>query len=120
MYKRLQIQAKLNRLQKSLKHNEGGHGRELKLQALEQFKKKEINYIQNKLHNYSRQIIDYCVKNGCKNLKLIDIDNNVEELKEEENKVILRNWTYYGFLDKIKYKANIVGINVLTEKTEKK
>ena len=116
LYKRLQIQAKLQRLQKSLKHNKGGHGRVLKLQALEQFKKKEINYIENKIHNYSRLIIDYCIKNNCGTLKIIDIDQVVEDLKEDENKFILRNWKYYGFLDKIKYKANMVGINVIFEK----
>ena len=84
------------------------------------FKKKEINYIENKLHNYSRQIINFCVKNNCGTLKLIDIDNNVENLKEDENKFILRNWTYYGFLDKIKYKANMVGIKIILNKPEKK
>lgn len=123
LYKRLQIQNKLYRLQKSLKHNKGGHGRKLKLQALEQFKEKENNYIDNKLHNYSRQIINYCIKNNCGTLKIIDIDNKLNDLKNEDNKFVLRNWSYYGFLDKIKYKAKMAGLNLILpeeKKAEKK
>lgn len=112
VYKRMQIQGKLIRLQKQLKFNNGGHGRKLKLQALEQFKLKEKNYVDNILHNYSRQIINYCIKNECGTLRLNDVEAITNELKEEENKFILRNWTYYGFLDKIKYKAEHYGINV--------
>lgn len=42
----------------------------------------------------------------------------VERSKEEvakEDEFLLRNWRYYRLIEKIKYKADIAGINVIIE-----
>ena len=108
IYKRLQIQSKLHNLQKACKYNSGGRGRSKKLSAIDRFKLKEKNYIKTKLHQYSKQIISYALKYGYGKIVLVDIDEKVKNAKD--NPFILRNWTYYGFAELIKYKAQMEGI----------
>jgi len=113
MYRRLAIQASRQRLQRSCRYTKGGKGRTKKLKALEQFEKKELQYIDSKLHLYSRRLIDFCIKTRSGNLLLTD--QKAKEEKAKEDDLILRNWSYYGLIEKIKYKANMAGINVIVE-----
>ena len=122
-------------LQKALKYQSGGKGRANKLQALERFKQKEINFIKTKMHVYSRHLIDYCIKNNIgkiylDNMKEItDLKDDVlkqvtseEELKEEVKKTtnLIRNWSYYGLAEFIVYKATMNGIKVIVPKNNSK
>jgi transposase len=113
MYRRLAIQASRQRLQRSCRYTKGGKGKAKKLKALEQFEKKELQYIDSKLHLYSRRLIDFCIKTRSGNLLLTDQKAKEEQAKEDD--LILRNWSYYGLIEKIKYKANMAGINVIVE-----
>ncbi len=117
LYKRLQIQQKLHDLQVACQYNTGGHGRSHKMQAIDRFKLKEKNYIQTKLHTYSSQIINYAVTKGYGKIVLVDIDEKIEQAKKDE--FILRNWTYYGFLTLLSYKAAREGV-ILDAKAIKK
>lgn len=111
LYGRLQIQNKLHNLQKSLRYTNGGNGRKDKLQAIDRFKKKELNYITTKLHTYSAILINFAVKNKAERIVLVN-----QQLKEEavkESDPILRNWSYYGLKQMIEYKAKRNGIEVI-------
>lgn len=109
IYKRLQIQYALHRLQKSCKYNDGS-GRKRKLQALDRFHKKEKNYMKTRMHQYSRQLIDFAIKNKAGKIQVA----NYEEAKEntKEDIFLLRNWGYHGLLELLKYKANKYGIKI--------
>ncbi|MDY3538257.1 hypothetical protein PG275_09615 [Riemerella anatipestifer] len=136
LYRRIAIQSSLRRLQINSKYNEGGKGRTSKLKALEKFKEKEKKYILGRVHKYSKEVIDFCLKNKIgkiiissqeKELDIInksvkEIENNNSLTPKEKRDLIkeryflLRNWSYYGLLEKISYKAKIYGIEIEIEK----
>lgn len=113
LYRRLAIQAARHRLQKASTYNKGGNGRKRKLKSLEHYNQKEKNYVDSRLHLYSRRLIDICIKSQAGTLLLVNQSNKEEMAKEDE--FLLRNWSYYGLIEKIKYKAKMAGINVITE-----
>ncbi len=113
MYRRLAIQAARLRLQRSLRYAKGGKGRAKKLSALKRFEKKELSYIDSKLHLYSRKLIDICLKTQSGNLLLVNQTAKEESANEDE--LMLRNWSYGGLIEKIRYKAKAVGINLIIE-----
>lgn len=113
LYRRMAIQSARHRLQKAAAFNKGGHGRKKKLKSLEHFNEKEKRYVDSRLHLYSRRLIDICVKSGAGTLLLVNQSNKEEVAKEDE--FLLSNWSYYGLIEKIKYKANIAGISVIVE-----
>ena len=129
---RIYIQKKINELQKALKYQSGGKGRANKLQALERFKQKEINFIKTKMHVYSRHLIDYCINNNIGKIyldnmqEIVDLKDDVlEQVSSEEDAKkttnLIRNWSYYGLAEFIVYKATMNGIEVVIPKaTESK
>ena len=129
---RIYIQKKINELQKALKYQSGGKGRVNKLQALERFKQKEINFIKTKMHVYSRHLIDYCINNNIGKIyldnmqEIVDLKDDVlEQVSSEEDAKkttnLIRNWSYYGLAEFIVYKATMNGIEVVIPKaTESK
>lgn len=133
VYRRLAIQGARHRLQKSLFYAKGGKGRKKKLHKLEDFENKERDFVQTILHSYSKKMIDLCLKNKVGKL-ILDPQNEetkklearIKEIKQDENltkmekrdlieksKFVISNWSYYGLTEKIKYKAKIVGIEVV-------
>jgi IS605 OrfB family transposase len=117
LHRRLAIKGALSRLQKACKYNNGGKGRDSKLQAIDRFKKTENNYINSRMHLYSRELINYCIKRGIGKIVLDNYKEVVEETHEgtEKSKFLLASWSYYNLADKIKYKAAKVGIIVEIE-----
>ena len=113
LYRRLAIQAARSRLQKAVKYNNGGNGRIKKLQALERFAETEKNYVNSRMHLYSRMLINICVKHGAATLILIDQKEKEDAAKEDE--FLLRNWSYHALKEKISYKAEKAGITVIGE-----
>ena len=113
LYRRIAIQAARHRAQKAAAFNKGGHGRTKKLKSLDHFHEKESRYVDSRLHMYSRRLIDICVKSGAGTLLLVNQSNKEEFAKEDD--FLLRNWSYYGLIEKIKYKANMAGVNVIME-----
>ncbi len=115
LYQRVQIQAALKRCQVNCRYSKGGKGRKRKLQALTRFEEKEKNYVQTKLHTYSRMLVDKAIKNHCGIIVLVNQEPREIEAKEDNQKgepFLLRNWSYYGLKTMISYKAKMVGINV--------
>lgn len=122
LYPRQQIQAAVWRCQKANRYAKGGKGRVRKCQAIERWHEKEKNYIETKLHLYSKLLVDEAVKRKCGIILLVNQKEREDKAKEDNMKgdpFVLRNWSYYGLKDKIIYKAKRYGIVVkVDEKTK--
>lgn len=120
-YRRRQINELCRRVQKDSKYNVGGKGRKRKLQALERFEEKEKNYVETKLHTYSRHLVDLAVKHECDTIYLTKQPERENKAKEDRDKgedFVLRNWSYYGLKQKIEYKAEMYGIKLKQDRIE--
>jgi IS605 OrfB family transposase len=113
LHRRLAIQAARSRAQKNASFNKGQHGRRRKLKPVERFRDRERNYVQQRLHVYSRQLIDLCVKYRAASLILVGQTEKEAAIAGEE--FVLRNWSYYSLKEKIQYKANKAGIMLIME-----
>lgn len=113
LYRRLSIQAARRRLQIAATWNKGGRGRKKKLKSLENYSDKEKNYIESRLHLYSRRLIDHCVRAGAGTILLVN--QSYKEEVAKENPLLLRNWSYYGLKSKIAYKAKLANIMLMEE-----
>ncbi|MBR5728593.1 MAG: hypothetical protein IKX61_00060 [Prevotella sp.] len=114
-YRRRQIQEAVRRCQINNKYSVGGKGRKRKCQAIERWHDKEDNYVDTKMHTYSRLLVDLAVKHNCGTIVLL-IQKPPEDKAKEENMndepFVLRNWSYYGLKEKIAYKCKMVGISL--------
>ena len=118
-YRRRQIQEAVKRCQVNNRYSAGGKGRKNKCQAIERWHDKEINYVDTKLHTYSRMLVDLAVSHKCGRIVLMNQTHREDEAKEDNTNgepFVLRNWTYYGFKEKIEYKCKMVGIKLAIEK----
>lgn len=114
LYRRLAIQAALKRTQNATAYCRSGKGRKRKTKAVERFHEKEKNYVGNRLHVYSRMLIDFCIKQQAGTLILINQEDKME-IAKKENGFVLRNWNYYELMTKIKYKAEKAGIELIVD-----
>lgn len=117
-HRRRQIQEAVKRCQINNRYSVGGKGRKRKCQAIDRFHEKEKNYVDTKLHTYSRELVNMAVKNKCSEIVLMNQKKREEKAKEDNkngDNFVLRNWSYYGLKQKIEYKAKMVGINVKEE-----
>lgn len=117
-HRRLQIQEAVRRCQINNRYTNGGKGRKKKCQALDRYHEKEKNYVDTKLHTYSRMLVDLAVKHKCSELVLKNQKEKEAQAKADHEKgepFVLRNWSYYGLKEKIAYKAKMVGIKLTVE-----
>ncbi|RZM15263.1 MAG: hypothetical protein EOO88_43590 [Pedobacter sp.] len=113
LHRRLAIQAAIYRVTKAASFNRGGHGRKRKMKSLDDYKQQEKRYVDYKLHVYSRMLINFCVKHQAATLLLVN-----QQAKEElarEDPFLLQNWSYYSLKEKISYKAEKAGIQLIVE-----
>lgn len=118
-YRRRQIQEAVRRCQVNNRYSTGGKGRNKKCQALDKWYEKEINYVDTKLHTYSRMLVDLAVKHKCGIIVLMGQEHREVEAKEGNQNgepFVLRNWSYYGLKEKIAYKCKMNGITLKVEK----
>ena len=118
-YRRRQIQEAVRRCQINNRYSVGGKGRKKKCQAIERWHDKENNYVDTKLHTYSRLLVDLAVKHKCGNIVLMNQTHREDDAKSENaegDNFVLRNWTYYGLKEKIAYKCKMVGIKMEVQK----
>ncbi|NJN28532.1 MAG: IS200/IS605 family element transposase accessory protein TnpB [Cyclobacteriaceae bacterium] len=113
LYRRLAIQAAIKRVKEGLASNRSGKGKKRKGKSLERFRNAERRYVNDRLHFYSKRLIDYCIKHQAGTLLLTDQTEKQEMAKEES--FVLRNWSYYDLITKIRYKAERAGIEVAVE-----
>jgi len=113
LHRRLAIQSARKRVEIGVTSAKSGKGRKRKTKALERFKNAEYNYIQNRLHVYSRKLIDFCVKHQAGTLVLMNQEEKIAIAKEEN--FLFQNWSYYDLTSKIKYKAEKAGIELIID-----
>ena len=113
LHRRLAIQAAVNRVKKAAHFNSGGHGRKKKMKSVEDYRHMERRYVEQKLHVYSKMLIDFCLKNQAATLLLVNQQEKEEIAKEDH--YLLQNWSYYSLKAKISYKAAKAGIQVIVE-----
>lgn len=112
---RLVFQRRYKELQRNLQCTGGGKGRGKKLQALEQLRDKERNWVKTKNHVFSREVIKFALKIGAGTIhleKLTGIGRDNDGDVRDDRKFILRNWSYFELQTMIKYKAKMEGIEV--------
>lgn len=117
-HRRRQIQEAVKRCQKNNKYSVGGKGRKKKNKALDRYHDKEKNYVDTKLHTYSRMLVDMAVKHECSEIVLMKQKEREDKAKEDnqnEKPFVLRNWSYYGLKEKIQYKSKMYGIKLTVE-----
>lgn len=112
LYKRRQIDEAKRRLARAIKYNNGGKGRNKKLKALDRFRKKEKNFVTTKNHQYSRELINFALKNNAATINVEKFEG-IARGEADWEKFILRNWSYYQLQSFIEYKAQKEGIKVV-------
>ena len=118
-YRRRQIQEAVRRCQIDNRYSAGGKGRKRKCKAIDRWHDKENNYVDTKLHTYSRMLIDLAVRHKCSEIVLMRQEHREDAAKEENadgDNFVLRNWTYFGLKEKIAYKCKKYGIKLTIEK----
>lgn len=118
-YRRRQIQEAVRRCQINNRYSVGGKGRKKKCQAIDRWHDKENNYVDTKLHTYSRLLVDLAVKHSCGKIVLMNQIHREDDAKSENaegDNFVLRNWTYYGLKEKIAYKCKMYGIKMEVQK----
>ncbi|MBJ7881862.1 hypothetical protein [Gelidibacter salicanalis] len=113
LYRRLAIQAAQNRAQVGAAFSRSGKGIKRKLKAVDRLSDAESKYVRHRIHVYSRRLIDFCIKNQAGTLLILNLEDQVELAKEEA--FVLRNWSYYDLMAKIKYKAEKAGIEIIVD-----
>lgn len=105
-----QMNSRRRRLQKKLADSgtgRRGHGRKTFLKPLDKLGNKVSNFKETKNHIWSRTIVNEAIKNNCGTIQMEDLSGI------SENNTFLKNWTFYSLQQKIKYKAEEVGIKVV-------
>lgn len=122
-YRRCQIQEAVRKCQISNRYTAGGKGRKKKCQAIGRWHEKEKNYVETKLHTYSRMLVDLAIKHKCGVIRLVD-QKRRETMAKEDNldgdPFVLRNWSYYGLKKKIAYKCRLAGVKLVQDREKTK
>ena len=113
LYRRLAIQASQKRIQDGVVYARSGNGVKRKQKALYKTKNLESRYISNRFHVYSRQLINFCIRQQAGTLVIKNQEDKIGIAKD--NEFVLRNWSYYELQTKIKYKAEKAGIELIIE-----
>ncbi|HOG38226.1 MAG TPA: transposase [bacterium] len=109
MRTKLQIEKQKRSIQRNSKYSRGGHGRNRKLQKLNEYRNYERNFRSTFNHKISKDVIEIAIKHGAGQINIEDLSSI--PLKEKNNR-ILRFWSYYDLIQKIIYKAKREGIIV--------
>lgn len=84
-----------------------GHGKEKRMQCVNQIGERIANFRNTKNGAWSRRIVDIAVKNGCGTIQMEDLSG----ITSGKQPYFLKSWTYYDLQQKIKYKAEAAGID---------
>lgn len=112
-YRRMGIQGAFRSTQRAMKYTKGGKGRKRKMQGLDRFNKYEKNVVKLKIHEYTKELMDLCVKYQVGTIYLRNQAQKEEKAKEVE--MLLRNWSYYETKTKILYKSTRYNIDLLED-----
>ncbi|WP_298247324.1 hypothetical protein [uncultured Christiangramia sp.] len=113
LYRRLAIQAARKRAQVGATYSRSGQGIKRKTKAVDKFQNMEKNYVHQRIHVYTKRLIDFCIKHQAGTLILLNQEDKIGIAKEEE--FVFRNWSYYELMTKIKYKAEKAGVELIID-----
>ena len=119
LYRRRQIQELVRRCQIHNRYTRGGKGRKRKCKAINHWHRAECNFIGTKLHTYSHLLVKAAIDNECGTIKLLNQkkrEKTAQKNAEKGSTFVLRNWSYFGLKEKIKYKAALFGIKFISDK----
>lgn len=108
-----QVESRKRRLQRSRKWaGEGsvGHGTKTRIKPLETLRETISNFKKTENHKYSKFIVDEAVRLGAGIIQMEDLSGI------SDTDTFLKDWTFYDLQQKIKYKAEEKGIEVLVIK----
>jgi len=114
-HRRTQIQEAMRRCQINARYSKGAHGRGKKLKSINHFHQLELNYVETKLHMYSKKLVTLAVQNQCGEIILLsqaDREKDAVEKNKHGEPFVLRNWSYFSLKSKIEYKAKMYKIKV--------
>ncbi|MDV3428310.1 MAG: transposase, partial [Bacillota bacterium] len=86
-----------------------GHGRKIRMRSVWKIGDKINKFQDTYNHKISRYIIDFAIKNNCGTIQMENLSGFSESAKDK----FLKNWSYYDLQQKIKYKAEQEGIEVI-------
>lgn len=89
--------------------NASGHGYKRKTKTANKISDKYSRFRDTYNHKISRYIVDLAVKHKAKNIQMEDLSG----FSDYQSESLLANWSYYDLQQKIKYKAEEKGINVI-------
>jgi putative transposase len=110
---RRQVERRRKQLMKQGKYcgdGRRGHGRQTRIQPIEVLSDKIANFRKTTNHKYARYVVDLALKHRCGTIQLEDLTG----ISKDDR--FLKNWPYYDLQQKIEYKANEVGIQVVKVK----
>lgn len=85
-----------------------GHGVKTRIEPVNFARERISNFRDTVNHKYSRCIVDFAIKNGCGTIHL----ENLSGIAVDKTDKFLKNWTYYDLQNKIRYKAEELGITI--------
>lgn len=89
--------------------NATGHGYKRRMKKANNIGDKYNRFKDTYNHKVSRYIVDLAYKNGVKTIQMEDLSG----FSEHQSESLLKNWSYYDLQNKIKYKAEEKGINII-------
>lgn len=89
--------------------NKIGHGYKQRMRDVNKYEDKIARFKDTYNHKISRYIVDMALKYHCKTIQMEDLSG----FSEQQSESLLKNWAYYDLQNKIKYKAEEVGIEVI-------
>ena len=88
-------------------------GKAKKLNAIKNLNNKEQRIMQDKDHQYSRQIVNFALENNVSTIRLEALANIRNTTRtSRKNNHSLHSWSFYRLAQFIEYKAQLVGIKV--------
>lgn len=96
-------------LQESLKYAKGGHGRNRKMESLNDLREKEKNWSQTINHTITRELIRICQEYKVGVIKM----ENLTGITTNSKDYFLKSWAYFQLQSYIEYKAKELGISIL-------
>lgn len=85
-----------------------GHGRNTRCKPVDKIENRISRFRDTTNHKYSKALVEYAIKKRCGTIQFENL-SGISKDKEQ----FLKNWSYFDLQNKIKYKANEVGINVV-------
>ena len=110
-----QMETRKRRLSRSRKwagSGNSGRGYKKRTEAVNKLSGKIANFKDTKNHQWSKYIVDEAVRLGVGKIQLEDLSGISSHANKGDN-LFLKRWTYYDLQQKIEYKANEYGIEVV-------